>query len=194
MTFRQKLYKSIYPLFRLFTKKKEKDIRLNLKMKTPLSSFYNLTFCINGGSDLHFEYLRGKKTLIVNTASDCIYTPQYAELEKLYEQYKDNLHVLAFPSNDFGGQERADDHTIAEFCETNFNLNFPIMKKSIVSKEIGQNEVYEWLTDPELNGWNEHAPQWNFSKYLIDEEGVLTHYFDPSVSPLSKEVVEAIEL
>jgi len=131
--------------------------------------------------------------LIVNTASNCGYTNQYQELQKLYDQYKEKLIVLAFPSNDFKEQEKGNDEEIAAFCQVNFGVSFPLAKKTVVVKAPDQNKVYEWLTRKELNGWNDQQPTWNFSKYLIDEKGQLSHYFDPAVSPLSEDVVQAIK-
>lgn len=147
---------------------------------------------LNDGSELSFENLKGKKVLIVNTASNCGYTHQYAELQELYENQKKNLLVLAFPSNDFKEQEKGSDEEIARFCQVNFGVRFPLAKKSVVIKGQGQNKVFEWLTHKELNGWNEQPPSWNFSKYLVNEKGILTHYFDPAVSPSDPEVLKAI--
>ena len=130
--------------------------------------------------------------MLVNTASACGYTNQYEDLQKLSEKYKDQLVVIGFPANDFKEQEKGSDEEIAEFCKVNFGVTFPLMKKSVVKKTEDQNEVYQWLTDPAKNGWNEQEPSWNFSKYLVNEKGALTNYFDPSIEPLSKEVEEAI--
>ena len=121
--------------------------------------------------------------MIVNTASECGYTAQYAELQQLYTKYADQLTIIGFPSNDFKEQEKGTDDEIAAFCKVNFGVTFPLAKKSSVLKGLGQNEVFQWLTMKEMNGWNEQQPTWNFSKYLIDEKGRLTHYFDPSVVP-----------
>lgn len=126
--------------------------------------------------------------MIVNTASNCGYTNQYAELQNLYEHFKEKLIIIAFPANDFKEQEKGSNEEIAQFCQMNYGITFPLAKKSKVLKSADQNKVFEWLTHKELNGWNEQEPTWNFSKYLIDEKGHLTHYFDPAVSPLSKEV------
>ena len=158
----------------------------------PSVSFYSLSAELNNGSILSFENFKGKKVLIVNTASNCGYTQQYAELQKLYEQAKGDLIILAFPSNDFKEQEKGSDEEIAEFCKINFGVSFPLAKKSNVIKHPRQNKVFKWLTHKELNGWNDNPPPWNFSKYIINDQGNLTHYFDPAVSPLSEEVNEAI--
>jgi len=131
--------------------------------------------------------------LLVNTASDCGYTNQYDDLQKLYKQFEQKLVIIGFPANDFKEQEKGDDEAIAEFCKLNFGVTFPLAKKSSVVRSAQQNEVFRWLTDKMKNGFTSKQPSWNFSKYLVDEDGVLTHYFDPSVSPLSKEVIAAIE-
>jgi glutathione peroxidase len=129
---------------------------------------------------------------LVNTASNCGYTNQYEELQQLYEQYNNRLVILGFPSNDFKEQEKGNDDEIARFCKINYGVTFPLMKKSVVIKGAGQNPVFQWLSDAAQNGWNTKTPSWNFSKYLVNESGMLTHYFDPAISPLSKEVLAAI--
>ena len=101
--------------------------------------------------------------------------------------------MLGFPSNDFKEQEKGTDEEIEQFCKVNYGVRFPLMKKSIVVKNEQQNSIFKWLTDPALNGWNRKQPSWNFGKYLINEAGMLTNYFDPSVSPLSEEVKKYIE-
>ncbi|MET0635580.1 MAG: glutathione peroxidase [Chitinophagaceae bacterium] len=156
------------------------------------TSIYNLAVHLNNGSELRLETLKGKKLLLVNTASNCGYTGQYEELQKLYERYKDQLEIIAFPANDFKEQEKGTDEEIAQFCKVNYGVTFPLAKKSTVVRAKEQNEIFHWLTAPELNGWNEQEPTWNFSKYLVDENGILIKYFDPGVSPLSKEIVAAV--
>lgn len=191
MTFRQKLLKAFYPvLMRLSKKNKPMDISQS-SIKPPVS-FYTLSTAMNDGSVLQFEKLKGKKVLLVNTASECGYTAQYAELQQLYEQYKNKLVVVGFPANDFKEQEKGDDKAIAEFCKLNYGVDFPLAAKSSVIKTNQQNPVYKWLTDKAINGWNDKTPSWNFSKYLVDENGVLVNYFDPGVSPMSNEIKEAI--
>ena len=192
MTLRQKILKRIYPLFVAFKQMRGENKSLSKKGYAAPVSFYGLSAQLNNGSELPFENLKGKKVLIVNTASNCGYTNQYAELQKLYEQSKDHLLIIGFPANDFKDQEKGSDEEIAQFCQLNFGVSFPVAKKSTVIKDNNQNKVFEWLTNPQLNGWNRQQPSWNFSKYLIDESGNLTHYFDAAVSALSREVMEAI--
>jgi len=194
MTYRQKLLKTVYPAWMWWTKLMGKNVKqLGNENKTPVVSFYSLKDTLNNGTAFDFASLRGKKVLLVNTASDCGYTNQYSELQQLYEQYKDSLVIIGFPANDFKEQEKGTDDEIAQFCKLNYSINFTLMKKSSVIKSAGQNPVFKWLTDSSQNGWNSKQPTWNFSKYLVNKQGVLTHYFDPSVSPLSEAVVAAVK-
>ena len=159
----------------------------------PPVSFYSLKAIANNGNEFDFAQLKGKKVLLVNTASDCGFTGQYDQLQLLQEKYKDHLVVLGFPANDFKEQEKGSDEEIAAFCKINFGVTFPLMKKSTVRKGAHQNNIFKWLSDSTLNGWSNKQPSWNFSKYLVDENGQLVHYFDPSISPLSNEVMNEIK-
>jgi glutathione peroxidase len=192
MTYRQKVLKAVYPALMWFTKLTGKNVSKLAGHKQPPVSFHSLKGLLNDGSTLDFATLKGKKVLLVNTASDCGYTNQYEALQQLYEQHKDKLVVLGFPANDFKEQEKGSDAAIQEFCRKNYGVSFPLMQKSSVIQSPQQNIIYQWLTDSAKNGWNNKKPSWNFSKYLVDENGVLTNYFDPSVSPTSTDVVKAI--
>ena len=194
MNVRQKLLKAVYPAVIAWGKitGRKSTTLANNKNTHPMQSFYELKADMNNGSQLSFNSLQGKKVLLVNTASDCGYTAQYDDLQKLYTQYKDKLVIIGFPANDFKEQERGSDADIAEFCRVNFGVTFPLAKKSTVVKGNDQNEIFKWLTDKNRNGWNSQPPTWNFSKYLINESGVLTHYFDPAVSPMSEAVIQAV--
>lgn len=191
MTIRQKLLKAVYPVLMRLQGKSGKV--LENEHKAPVVSFHSLKTTTGSGATYDFEQLKGKKVLIVNTASNCGYTGQYEELQQLYKRFENKLVILGFPANDFKEQEKGNDEEIAQFCKVNFGVTFPLMKKSSVIKSNQQNEVYQWLSDAAKNGWNNQSPSWNFSKYLIDENGVLTHYFDPSVSPLSEQVINEIK-
>lgn len=195
MTWRQSVLKAAYPLIMLKGKiwPGSKDIQENRNQSLPPVSFYSLMAVSNRGDTLDFARFKGKKVLIVNTASDCGFTAQYEELEKLYRQYQDKLVILAFPANDFKEQEKKDDAAIAEFCKVNYGVSFPIMQKSRVVKGAGQHAVFHWLSDPSANGWCSQQPMWNFSKYFIDERGILTHFYSQHISPLSKQVIAAIQ-
>jgi len=195
MTGRQKLLKAFYPVLMGFGRLlgKNEKIKMNKNTSQPPVSFYSLKTIANDGTEIHFDKLKGKKILLVNTASDCGYTPQYNDLQELYDTYKNKVVVIGFPANDFGEQEKGNDEQIAGFCKKNYGVDFPLAKKSTVIKGPEQNKVFEWLTNKNENGWNDQQPTWNFSKYLIDERGVLTHFFDPSLSPMSNEIIAAIQ-
>lgn len=195
MTLRQKVLKTLYPFImkagKLFGKKATVEtIKDNVKSIIP---FYNLQATNNKGIQINFADFKGKKVLIVNTASDCGYTAQFYELEKMNELYKEHVVIIAFPSNDFKEQEKGSDEEIAAFCYATFGIQFSLMKKSKVKKGDNQNLVFQWLTDKNKNGWNDMPPEWNFSKFLVNEEGELTHYFGPSISPMSDEVRKMLE-
>lgn len=194
MTYRQKVLKAVYPAFMWITKLTGTNTKKmkNELAKSPVVSFYDLSATQIDGKELKFADFKGKKLLLVNTASDCGYTNQYADLQKLYDQFKDKLLVIGFPANDFKEQEKGTDEEIAQFCQKNYGVTFPVIKKSVVIKSAQQNPVYQWLTDSSKNGWCNQQPSWNFSKYLVDENGVLTNYFDPSVSPLSNEITDKL--
>jgi glutathione peroxidase len=194
MTYRQKVLKAVYPALMWLTKiTGSKTKTLSAENKEPAISFYSLNGIANNGSSTSFENFKGKKVLLVNTASNCGYTNQYEELQQLQNQFQNKLVIIGFPANDFKEQEKGTDEEIAQFCKVNFGVTFPLMKKSIVIKSAQQNPVFKWLTDAAQNGWNNQPPSWNFSKYLVSESGELTNYFDPSVSPVSKEIMQAIE-
>jgi glutathione peroxidase len=194
MTLRQKILQLFYPVFRRIKNLAARNTSVlnNDAHKSPLKSFYNLSATTNDGTLIHFDQFKGKKVLLVNTASDCGYTGQYKEFQKLYEQYQNKLIVLGFPANDFKEQEKGSDEEIAQFCKINYGVTFPLIKKSSVIKGNNQNKVYQWLSNKNLNGWNDQQPTWNFAKYIVNEEGVLTNYFAPFVSPLSKDVIAAM--
>ena len=194
MSYRQSVLKTIYPAIMWSSKAVgRKQIQVNKENKIPIVSFYSLTTKDINGKDFNFDSLQGKKVLIVNTASDCGFTGQYEGLEKLQEKYATSLVVIGFPANDFKEQETRDNENIAAFCKKNYGVSFPLMAKSIVIKKNHQNEVFKWLSDMTINGWNHQEPAWNFCKYLINEKGVLTHYFPMTVDPFDPLVLAAIE-
>ena len=194
MTIRQRIMKFLYPLLMKLTQATGKNSKvLHNTNDQPMTSIYDLSVQLNNGKELNLGQYKGKKILLVNTASNCGYTNQYDDLQQLYRKYSGNLEIIGFPANDFHEQEKGSDEEIAQFCKVNFGVTFPLVKKSVVVPAPDQHPVYQWLTKKEENGWNEQAPTWNFSKYLLDENGHLTDYFDPSISPLSKEVVAAVE-
>lgn len=195
MTIRQQILKWVYPVWLRFTRLVGLNIKTmeNTNRQGPSQSFYDLKVILNNGEEFPFSNLKGKKVLLVNTASDCGYTPQYTDLQQLYQENEQDLVVLGFPANDFKEQEKGSDEEIATFCQRNFGVSFPLVKKSTVIKGPEQNAVFQWLSDPKKNGWNNQEPVWNFSKYLVSGEGVLLHYYEPSVSPLGPEIGNAIK-
>ncbi|MEY4279622.1 MAG: hypothetical protein RL377_1626 [Bacteroidota bacterium] len=194
MSYRQSVLKTMYPAIMWASKSSgKKQIQVNKENVAPAVSFYTLTAKDINGNAFNFANLKGKKILIVNTASNCGFTAQYEALEQLSHQFGNKLVIIGFPSNDFKEQEAADNGNIANFCKKNYGVTFPLMEKSVVIKGSHQNEVHKWLSDMTINGWCHQEPAWNFCKYLVNENGVLTHYFPMTVDPLSKEVIAAIE-
>ena len=158
----------------------------------PVTSFYDLEANSIFGDTTKMELYKGKKILVVNVASKCGLTPQYAQLEKLYQEHSDKLIILGFPSNDFLRQEPGSNKQIATFCSTKYAVTFPLFEKTKV-KGSKKHSVYDWLTDPKQNGWNKKGPSWNFTKYLIDENGKLIKRFSPKTSPISSEITTLIK-
>lgn len=193
MSYRQSILKTMYPVIMWSSKAAgKKQILINKDQVKPTTSFFTLPSTDINGKAFDLAALKGKKILIVNTASDCGFTGQYEALEKLSKQFEGKLVVIGFPANDFKGQEKADEKNIASFCQKNYGVTFPLMSKTVVVKKKGQHPVYQWLSDASYNGWCNQAPAWNFCKYLINEEGVLTHYFPMTVDPLDPTVIDAI--
>ena len=194
MSVRQKFLRFVYPLLMKWVKNTGRHTNWveNTDNTQPLLSFYELKAIGNDGSVIDFSALKGKMVLLVNTASDCGYTGQYAELEKLYRINGDKLVVIGFPANDFKKQEKGTDEEIGAFCKTNYGISFPLSQKAVVVKKPGQHPVFQWLTSAANNGWLDKAPGWNFAKYLVTAEGVLDSYFGPGISPLDEVVLKAI--
>lgn len=157
------------------------------------TSFFSHTVNTLDGKPVSLEQYRGKIIIVLNTASECGYTPQYADWQEFYEENKDHVVVLGFPCNDFGGQEPGSAEQIKGFCQKNYGVTFPMFEKVSV-KGSGKSPVYQWLTDPAQNGWNNQEPTWNFCKYVIDENGTLTHFFASNVKPGSEEFMKAMGL
>jgi len=144
------------------------------------------------GGIIDFEQFKGKKILIVNTASECGNTPQYSELEAMYKKYKNRLVIVGFPANDFGAQEPGTDKEIAAFCQKNYQVSFPMASK-ITVKGDNKAPIYVWLTNQKYNGYKDSEVKWNFQKYLIDEHGNLVAVFAPGMKPTNPEIIAAIE-
>ena len=141
------------------------------------------------GEKFDFSQLKGKRVLIVNTASECGYTPQYEGLQQLYETYGgEGFTVVGFPSNDFGKQEPGSNEEIREFCRKNFGVSFPMMAKTPVTGK-DKHPIYHWLTSKAQNGRKSVEVQWNFNKFLIDEEGNWVAYYPSDVKPMDQRIV-----
>jgi glutathione peroxidase len=154
-------------------------------------SIYDFKVKSLDGGTIDFSQYKGKKILVVNTASKCGFTPQYKGLEKLYEEHKDKLVVVGFPSDNFGGQEYQNDEEIKSFCEKNFGVTFPLTTKVDV-KGDNVTPVFKYLTNKNENGVLDATISWNFNKFLIDENGKLLAHFDSEVTPDSEELFKYI--
>jgi glutathione peroxidase len=154
-------------------------------------SIYDFKVKALNGKTIKFSKFKGKKILIVNTASKCGYTKQYDGLEKLYEQYKDKLVIVGFPANNFGGQEPGTNIEIKEFCKKNFGVTFPMAAKVSV-KGDDQAAIFKWLCNKTENGVLDAEIKWNFGKFLLDEKGNLISYFPSKVEPMSEEITSKL--
>lgn len=156
-------------------------------------TFYDFKVKDIDGKDFNLSSLKGKKVLVVNTASKCGNTPQYADLEKLYEQYKNQkLVIIGFPANNFGKQEPGTNEEIAEFCTKNYGVTFPMMSKISV-KGDDMDPLYQWLTSKSQNGVMDSEVTWNFQKYMIDENGKLVDMVAPKVKVDTEKILSWIE-
>jgi glutathione peroxidase len=155
----------------------------------PAKSFYDFTVKTINGEDFALSSLKGKKVLVVNTASKCGYTPQYADLEKLYKEYGgDHFVIIGFPANNFLSQEPGSNEEIENFCRVNYGVTFPMMAKiSVKGKDI--HPLYQWLTSKSLNGVMDSQVKWNFQKYLIDENGRLVDVVMTKESPYCERII-----
>jgi glutathione peroxidase len=161
----------------------------SINAKTNTMSFYDFKVKDIEGKEFDFASLKGKRVLIVNTASECGYTPQYKQLQELYESYGgETFTIIGFPANNFGGQEPGSDNEIASFCEKNYGVTFPMMSKISV-KGNDEHPLYQWLTNKEMNGVGNGNVRWNFHKFLIDENGKWVKELSSGVSPLDEDVI-----
>jgi len=157
------------------------------------TSFYDFTVQDINGKDYSLSQLKGKKVLVVNTASKCGFTPQYEGLQKLYEKYGgDDFMIIGFPANNFRKQEPGSDEEIATFCSINYGVSFPMMSKISV-KGDDQHPLYKWLTSKSDNGVENSKVSWNFQKYMIDEEGQLVGHYASTPKPGNKKLIRWIE-
>jgi glutathione peroxidase len=161
-------------------------------MSFSAQSIHSFTVQDINGNDFSFSLLKGKKLMVVNTASKCGLTPQYEQLEALYDKYKDsNFVIVGFPANNFMSQEPGSNEEIAIFCQKNYGVSFPMMSKISV-KGDDMHEVYKFLTQKSLNGLEDSEVGWNFQKYLLNEEGKLEKVISPRTRPNDPEVIKWI--
>ncbi|MES2559253.1 MAG: glutathione peroxidase [Bacteroidota bacterium] len=162
-------------------------------MTPPPRNFYDLSVkSLDGKSMIKFSDFKGKKILCVNTASECGYTPQYTDLQKLSEKYKTDLVVIGFPCNQFGEQEPDDAAKIGQFCKARYGVTFLLTEKIDVKGEK-QHDVYKWLTSKDYNKVKDVNVRWNFGKFLLDENGKLLEYFPSQVTPMDPQITALIE-
>jgi glutathione peroxidase len=156
-------------------------------------TIYDFTVLDIEGNEFSLADLEGKKVMIVNTASKCGLTPQYEQLQAIYDKYQENNFVIiGFPANNFMGQEPGSEEEIASFCEKNYGVSFPMMSKISV-KGDDMHELYKFLTTKELNGLSDNSVAWNFQKYLINEKGELEKVISPRTKPDDQEIISWIE-
>ncbi|NQW37430.1 MAG: glutathione peroxidase [Flavobacteriales bacterium] len=155
------------------------------------ASIYDISIKSLSGENIDLAKFKGKKILFVNTASECGFTKQYADLQKLHETYKDKLVVIGVPCNQFGGQEPGNATQIQSFCKVNYGVTF-LMTEKVDVKGDKQHPLYAWLTKKELNGVKNSSVKWNFQKYLIDENGNFLDYFYSITKPMSSKILKQL--
>jgi glutathione peroxidase len=161
-------------------------------LKTGNPSIHSFKVKSIDGGTIDFAKFKGKKILVVNTASKCGYTPQYEALQKVANQYKDKLVIVGFPANNFGAQEPGSDGEIVEFCKKNYGVTFPLASKISV-KGDDTAPIYKWLTSKAENGVLDATIAWNFNKFLLDENGKMIAYFPSKVTPDSEEITKYLK-
>lgn len=161
---------------------------MNLK-----GSFYDFKVNDLSGKQVDLKEYQGKTVVLINVASKCGFTPQYADWQKFHEKYGDKIAVLGFPANNFMSQEPGSSEEIAEFCQKNYGVTFRMFEKiEVAGKEKAP--LYNWLSNKDLNGWNDQEPSWNFCKYLVNKDGKLTHFFESKITPENPEFLKAVGL
>jgi glutathione peroxidase len=170
---------------------KNKAVDINAQTMESKSIYEFKINSLDNTDVIDFSDFKGKKILIVNTASKCGFTGQYQDLEKLHKEYKDKLVIIGCPCNQFGGQEPGTPEDIAEFCKENYGVSFRMTEKLNVKGE-NQHPLYRWLTNKSLNGADDFEVKWNFNKFLINENGQLTNYFGSTTKPYDEELIAAI--
>lgn len=157
----------------------------------PKASIYDIPITGLTGEKINLAKFKGKKILIVNTASECGFTKQFGDLQKLHEKYQDKLVVIGVPCNQFGGQEPRNAQEIESFCQVNYGVTF-LMTEKVDVKGENQHPLYQWLTKKELNGVKSSSVKWNFQKYLIDEQGNFIDYYFSLTNPMSSKITKQL--
>jgi len=155
-------------------------------------SIYDIEINDISGNPIDLKQFSGKHILFVNVASECGFTPQYAGLEELHQQFKENLVVIGLPCNQFGGQEPGTEKEIQQFCAKNFGVSFLLTEKIEVKGE-GKHQLYNWLTDKKKNGKSSSSVKWNFQKYIVDEKGEFVNYFYSTTKPMSLKITSLLK-
>ncbi|MFM9944363.1 MAG: glutathione peroxidase [Bacteroidia bacterium] len=166
---------------------------INLPIATDASPIMEQCIAkLNAKGKICLNDYKGKKLLLVNVASECGYTKQYTDLEKLYTTYRDKLVIIGFPCNQFGGQEPGTEEEIEKFCSSKYMVTFPITSK-IAVKDSNQHPIYKWLTTKSLNGVADYQVRWNFNKFMLDENGQLIGYFNSKINPLDSAITNLLK-
>ena len=161
-------------------------------IQNPSASIYDIDINSLSGEPVDLSDFKGKKILFVNTASECGFTSQYKDLQKLHETYTDNLVVIGLPCNQFGGQEPGNADKIQNFCQINYGVTF-LMTEKIDVKGDNQHALYKWLTNKDINGNKSSSVKWNFQKYLVDEEGHFIDYYLSITKPMSSKITKHLK-
>lgn len=155
-------------------------------------NLYHLSFTDINGKEVNMKDFKGKNIVIVNVASECGFTKQYEDLQKLHEAYKENTVVIGFPCNQFGGQEPGSEEEIATFCKKNFGVTFLLASKIDVKGE-NAHPIYQWLTAKSENGVMDSSVKWNFQKYVINKQGELVDVFYSVTNPMSDKITKLLK-
>ena len=167
-------------------------LKTSPKTSSTSISLYDIQINSIEGKAIDLGEFEGRKILFVNVASKCGFTPQYKELQKLYDTYQDSLMIIACPCNQFGKQEPGDATEIQSFCERNYGVTFLVTEKIYV-KGSNKHELYDWLTNKKKNGKKNSSVKWNFQKYLVDEKGALINYYYSITNPASTKIIKHLE-
>lgn len=170
--------------------KKDKMVMIDMAQEHK-GSLYDFTLDDLEGNPVKLADYKGKPVVLINVASKCGFTKQYADWQKFHEEYGSKVVILGFPANNFGSQEPGSNEEIAEFCQKNYGVTFKIFSKLDVTGE-DKAPLYKWLSKKELNGWNDKEPTWNFCKYVVDKNGNLTHFFESKITPDNEEFRKAV--